>query len=65
VIIPLSHHIIRRDAFQKNDNLEVAGIGTQQEIRVGGRPENVNKKYNNETATTQEREFHAIRSGVS
>jgi len=46
--------------FQKNDDLEVAEIGTRQEIRVGGRSENVNKKYNNETATTQERKVHAI-----
>jgi len=60
VMISLSHHIIRGDVFQKNDDLEVAEIGTQQEMRVGSRSENVNKKYNNEAATTQERKVHAI-----
>jgi hypothetical protein len=63
-MISLSRHIIRGDAFQKNDDLEVAEIGTRQEMRVGSRSENVNKKYKNETATTQERKFHAIGSGM-
>jgi len=59
-MVSLSHQIIREDAFQKNDDLEVAEIGTRHEMKVGSRSENVNKKYNNETATIQDRKVHAI-----
>ena len=63
VMISLLHYITKGSAFQKNDGLEVAEIGTREDMRVGSRSENVNKN-DNETATTQERKVHAIYSGM-
>lgn len=64
VMISLLHHITRGNASQKNDGLEVTEIGTREGMRVGSRFENVNEKYNDETATTQERKVHVIYSGM-
>lgn len=59
-MISLSHQIIREMRFRSNDDLEVAEIGTRQEMRVESRSESVNKKYNDKTAMTQERKVHVI-----